>query len=132
MKLFFMAHPVGPYIAHDANTQTQKEITVQTNLNRAIFWQSICLSEGFPTIIPYYELCHALDDSKPEDRKFGMAIDREVISRCDGFILCGEKVSNGMAEEFAYAKECDKPFIRLIQYTPDEARFTLKQHISWL
>lgn len=127
MKLFFMCHPVRPY-----EDQYGVPISVRTNLERVIKWQSLCLQEGFPTIAPYYELCAALDDSKPEDRKFGMEIDKEVIHRSDGIILCGEKVSSGMQSEWDFARENNIPFIKLYGYTPEEARRILQAHRSWL
>jgi hypothetical protein len=67
---------------------------------------------------PYWLDCHALDDSKPEERARGMKNGMELLRR--GFIdevwLFGERLSLGMAAEVKIAQEAGIPVISQSTY----------------
>lgn len=87
--LWYLAHPVAP----------DKEHTYEENMTDARRWWVFLLRNNVKICAPWFGLCHALDDSKPEDRKLGMEIDQIVLRRCDGIIATGHSVSKGMQRE---------------------------------
>ena len=56
--LWYLAHPVAPDAQH----------TYEENMADAMETWAKLLRAGFLVCAPWIGLCHALDDSKPEDR----------------------------------------------------------------
>ncbi len=89
--LWYLAHPIAPDDDH----------TYEDNMADARFWWCFLMRNGVTVCAPWFGLCHALDDSIPEDRTLGMKIDQAVLARCDGIILTGHTLSSGMQREAA-------------------------------
>lgn len=87
--LWYLAHPIAPDAEH----------TYEENMADARLWWVRLLRRGINVCAPWYGLCHALDDTKQEDRRLGMNIDQLVLSRCNGIIATGHKISDGMQRE---------------------------------
>ena len=89
MLLFFMAHPVGGAIAE--------------NLARSKRWLAYLFHEYREIVVVAPWLLDLdvlpLDDSKPEERERGLRRNMVSLQRCDGIILCGGRLSYGMARE---------------------------------
>lgn len=91
--LWYLAAPISP----------QGSETVEGNLQRALSFQRALLLAGIQVVAPYIELCQALDEGKEAERKLGMAVDMEVLSRCDAIVLVGPRISSGMTAERNFA-----------------------------
>jgi hypothetical protein len=88
--LWYLAHPVGA----DSNR------TYEQNMEDGMAWWSFLIRAGLSVCAPWVGLCHALDDGDDNDRRLGMAVDIEVLKRCDGIIATGHKMSRGMEREW--------------------------------
>jgi hypothetical protein len=75
---------------------------VDANLKRALRWLH-WISQQCPkcaVIAPWIaNIMSGEDDGDPEQRARGLAHDVTVVKRCDYLILCGGRVSSGMAME---------------------------------
>ena len=75
--LWYMAHPIA---------QDDKYFSEQ-NLAHARKLYGMLLRMGHKVIAPWITCCDVLDDTKVEEREIGIAVDQEVLIRCDGIIL---------------------------------------------
>lgn len=92
-QVAYLAHPVGG--------------DVLANLARAKRWVRWLEETHVPHVAinaQWITECEIWDDSDPQQRANGMARDREIMIRCDLIILCGGKISDGMAGELRDAK----------------------------
>lgn len=89
----YMAHPVG---AEDA-------AGVDANLSRAVRWYAYLLKAepDYAITAPWLAalLARIQDDASPADRERGLRDNAAFAARCDGIILCGGRVSDGMRRE---------------------------------
>lgn len=60
---------------------------------------------------PHGYFTNFLDDSDSTERSEGMALGLEWLSECDELWVFGERVSDGMAKEIAFAKERGIPVL---------------------
>lgn len=78
------------------------------NIDRAMLWLS-WLSRSFPEttfIAPWIASVMAgADDSDPVQREAGIVDACLTIERCDGIVLCGPRISEGMRREMEHGKE---------------------------
>lgn len=90
MKIYYLAHPIAP----------DENYTVDQNLAHLLKMQRILWEAAIWTIIPYYTYVveHGSGHDKPNLEEF-LRFDCEVVTRCNGIILAGHKVSNGMKRE---------------------------------
>ena len=50
-----------------------------------------------------------LDDSSPADRQLGIEMGSQMLELCDELWLCGDRISEGMANEKALAEQLGIP-----------------------
>lgn len=87
---------------------------MQRNIDRAMAWLA-WLRRSFPEttfIAPWIvDILSGADDSDPAQREAGMQGNFAVIERCDGIVLCGPRISNGMRREMEHgvAEAADRP-----------------------
>jgi len=108
-RLLYVAHPVA---ATDAQIEarsdayihraTAERIIRRDNIRCATRWLG-WLRASFPEdtfIAPWIASMQSLEgDDSPELREAGLVDDCVVVGRCDGIVLCGNRVSGGMARE---------------------------------
>lgn len=87
------------------------QFAIRANLDRAMRWLD-WLRRRFPEvtfIAPWIaSILAGADDSDPAQREAGMADNFAVIERCDGIVLCGGRISEGMRREMEHAEGCDQ------------------------
>lgn len=100
MKLFYMAHPLGSGPDRDANIANAKLWFAWLNDHL----REIEVFEGHDVAVvaPWITLAEVWTEDK---RERGLEIDRIVIRRCHGIVLCGGRISPGMAIEAEWARE---------------------------
>lgn len=95
MRVFYMAHPIAGDVAG--------------NLARAKRWLAYLLEElpGIIVIAPWIHDLEALPlrDGEPADRARGLERCAATAAICDGVVLVGGRISQGMALEAARARE---------------------------
>lgn len=69
-----------------------------------------------------------LDDQIPEERDLALAIGKMILDFCDALLICGRRVSSGMAGEIQYAFEAGK---EVLWYDSNEAPFQLRAVHEW-
>lgn len=97
MKVVYIAHPLG------AGPDRVR------NLRRARLWVCWAAELGYAPIADWIILASHWDESRREQ---GLAIDVELVKRCDELWLCGNRVSPGMKIE-AEAAEAAGVKVRL-------------------
>lgn len=80
-------------------------IELRANIDRAMHWLN-WLRVSFPEttfIAPWIaSILAGADDSDPAQREAGMRDNEAVIERCDGIVLCGGRISEGMRREMEH------------------------------
>ena len=56
-----------------------------------------------------------LDDDNPEERRLGISIGKEFLSKCNELWVFGEHISQGMFEEIEFAKGIGIPIKRIMK-----------------
>ena len=69
-----------------------------------------------------------LDDSIPEERETALRIGMELMDLCDTLIICGRRISSGMAGEI---KEAFAKGMEVYWYDSEEKPFELRTIESW-
>ena len=69
-----------------------------------------------------------LDDSIPEERETALRIGMELMDLCDALIICGRRVSSGMAGEI---KEAFLKGMEVYWYDSNEKPFEIRAVESW-
>jgi hypothetical protein len=79
-----------------------EDIAARDNVGRALQWLA-WLRKSFPEttfIAPWIaSILSGEQDSDPKQREAGLVDDCAVVERCDGMVLCGGRISNGMDRE---------------------------------
>jgi hypothetical protein len=115
-RVWYLAHPVAPMqseideiCGHGAGVVALADAAryvVTRNLDNAKAWLS-WIRDSFPAVTFIAPWIVAIesgeDDSDPQKRERGLRDDERVVARCDGVVLCGGRVSSGMAREAARA-----------------------------
>ena len=90
-----------------ATDRTLYEIALRANLDRTMRWLS-WLRRSFPGttfIAPWIaSVLAGADDTDPAQRAAGIADACAVIERCDGIVLCGGRISDGMRREMEHGR----------------------------
>jgi hypothetical protein len=90
-----------------ATDRTLYEVALRANLDRAMRWLS-WLRRSFPEttfIAPWIaSVLAGGDDTDPAQREAGFVDDCAVIERCDGIVLCGGRISEGMRREMEHGR----------------------------
>lgn len=123
-RVLYMAHPVAPTAGElaeapvfsvsvgtgeyepDMQLMNTDRVcvgwAVRRNLDRAQRWLS-WLRRSFPEttfIAPWISsILAGVDEHDPNQREQGLIDDCAVVERCDGIVLCGPRISSGMARE---------------------------------
>jgi hypothetical protein len=74
---------------------------VQENIKRAKRWLR-WLMDYEPNVAfccPWLPFVDVLDEGRPDHRRRGLRDDIVIARRCDGIVLCGGRISNGMRME---------------------------------
>lgn len=87
--------------------ETRAREALRANLDRAMRWLS-WLRRSFPEttfIAPWIaSVLAGADDTDPAQREAGFVDACAVIERCDGIVLCGPRISEGMRREMEHGK----------------------------
>jgi hypothetical protein len=106
----YLAHPVGAPTADG----------VRANLARAKRWLwALRQASQWSICAPWIPAVEAVLDSgapEHEHRERGLADDLAVVERCDAIVLCGGRVSHGMALERDHAVATGAVFLDLTGY----------------
>lgn len=82
-------------------------LALRANLDRAMAWLA-WLRRSFPEttfIAPWIaSVLAGGDDTDPVQREAGFVDDCAVIERCDGIVLCGGRISEGMRREMKHGR----------------------------
>ena len=78
---------------------------IETNIKKAQQYCRLAIKENHFPIAPHIYFTQFLDDNDPSERKLGMEYAKKLLYECDALWVCGDKISEGMAEEIAIAKE---------------------------
>lgn len=80
---------------------------LRANIDRALRWLA-WLRKSFPEttfIAPWIaSVLAGADDTDPAQREAGMADACAVVERCDGIVLCGGRISEGMRREMEHGR----------------------------
>ena len=82
------------YIAHPLGSGPDRE----KNLANAAKWVAWAAEQGVAPIADWIVLASQWEETTG-NRERGIAIDLELVKRCDEIWLCGGRVSPGMAQE---------------------------------
>lgn len=115
--VLYVAAPLRPTEDEFADAKSDREFgppladavavgrALRANLDRAMRWLA-WLRRSFPEttfIAPWIATIMSLDgDDSPALREAGLVDDCAVIERCDGIVLCGGRISDGMRREMEH------------------------------
>lgn len=110
-RVLYVAHPLAPTPEEVArltsencvaDCQASARDALRRNIDLALRWLA-WLRASFPDgtfIAPWIATVMSLHgDDSPELREAGLRDDCATVERCDGIVLCGSRVSSGMARE---------------------------------
>lgn len=140
-KVCYVAHPLRPTPQEIASAAAAlrddwdvdvHRLVLRRNLDSAKRWLS-GLRRCYPTmtfIAPWIAAVEAgADDSDPRQRAAGLADAEAVIHRCDGLVLCGGCVSDGMERERDVAIAARRWIVNLTgMEIPDAAAVSAATH----
>jgi hypothetical protein len=117
--VLYVAHPLAPTMEEvervregaswpELWTETARvRSALSANIDVALRWLA-WLRRSFPEttfIAPWIAaVVSGEDDSDPKAREAGMVDDCAVVERCDGIVLCGERISSGMRREMEHGQ----------------------------
>ena len=73
------------------------------------------LNQGNAFFCPHLLYPQILDDNNPEERRLGINIGKEFLTKCDELWVFGGHISHGMFEEIEFARKIGIPVKRIIQ-----------------
>lgn len=104
-QIWYVAHPLAPtadQIAANLMFPDPRGKATDANVRNAMRWLS-WLRRTYPSITFIAPWIAAVlsgeNDADPAQREAGLVDADAVIARCDGVVLCGGRVSSGMARE---------------------------------
>lgn len=117
-EVWYMAHPIAG----------DKKYTFEQNMEHVAHMIRLFYSCGFRVVAPYHTLLLALKEGTPEDRELGLEVDCAVVARMKNLVLCGHKMSNGMArEQMALSRvDCCTKLINFVGVSDDDIRHSLR------
>ena len=111
------------YVASPLSAPTQDGIV--ENMKRAkLYADEIAEIAGCRTIAPHSFLPLYFDDNIPEEREVCLNFGLDVLNLCSGIVICGSRITEGMAAEIASALSRGLPV-----YQYDEYNRTLEEYI---
>ena len=116
MRVLYLAHPVAG--------------DVERNVRDAKRWWR-WLSERFDVAIASTWVAEVTmwDDADPRQREAGLRRCMAILSRADGVLCVGPKISSGMSREMAQAQRIGIPGLACIGVSPEEAEPAIR---DWL
>lgn len=101
---------------------------IQENMRKAAQYARI-VSGYFHcrAIAPHGFLPEYLDDMVPEEREIGLAFGLSILKISKAIIICGNRISCGMAGEIQKAKELGIPVYILLEYAEGMAIVKMTQ-----
>jgi hypothetical protein len=91
----------------------------ERNAKRARGYCRLAVSKGYIPLAPHLLYPQFMDDEDEEERELGLRFALILLGKCDELWVFGERVSSGMAQEFAKAKKRNMP-IRCFNYRCEE------------
>lgn len=106
-KIVYIAHPIGGDVK--ANITKVGEIFRQISLDR----------QDVIPFAPYLAAVACLNDNVPQERAIGFEQNKAYFDRkmIDEVWLYGDRISNGMAQEIAWAKRMGIPVVSMSEGT---------------
>lgn len=101
MKLIFIASPYAGDV--EKNIEYAKEAC------------RYVLNEGNAFFCPHLLYPQILDDNNSEERKLGIDMGKEFLSKCDELWAFGNHISSGIFEEIEFARERGIPVKRVME-----------------
>lgn len=96
------------YICSPLHAETEEEI--KKNMERAkLYMKEVTGLTGVKSVAPHAFLPEILDDNIPEERKLAIEFGLSLLKQCSGIVVCGDKISPGMAGEIEAAKQLGLP-----------------------
>lgn len=105
----YLAHPVG-----SGGTVAELEARQQNIANTCAWLRFLVDNTPFSVSVPWLPYVQTLDESTYRER--GIADDLAGLERCDLVILCGGRVSPGMAAERDHAAKLGIPVVDLTSF----------------
>ena len=115
MKLIYVASPFAGDI--------EKNIEYAKQACRFV------LNQGNAFFCPHLLYLQVLDDNNSEERRLGINIGKEFLSKCDELWVFGEHVSQGKFEEIEFARGIGIPIKRIMKLDfeiKEEAPFCMR------
>lgn len=104
------------------------------NLRRAMRWWR--WFEGSLTdavfTVPWYVNVSANGEADPVKIERGLRDDCAIVQRCDAIMMCGSRISSGMAKEAAAARECNLPVFQVTGSRSEPSRVTNARETLWI
>lgn len=96
------------YICSPLHAETEEEI--KKNMERAkLYMQEVTSLTGVRCVAPHAFLPEILDDNNAEERQLAIEFGLALLKQCSGIVVCGDRISSGMAGEIETAKELGLP-----------------------
>ena len=80
---------------------------------------------------PHLLYTQMLDDSSPADRQLGIEMGSQMLELCDELWLCGDRISEGMANEKALAEQLGIPIHQINAEDILEVDFAATKAVSY-
>lgn len=104
------------YICSPLSAPTEAEI--KENMRKAARYTRIVSGHfGCRAIAPHSFLPEYLDDRIPEERQAALDFGLSILQISKAVVVCGNKISSGMAGEIKKAKELEIPCYILLEYS---------------
>lgn len=119
----YLAHPVAPSLANlealwqwdNVTDERRSEMAVERNLASARVWLRWLVEHtDWAVSMPWMPYVETLNDATSSHRHRGLRDDCLMAARCDAIILCGGRVSSGMAMERDAVQKAGKAVVSLI------------------
>lgn len=82
---------------------------VEQNLEFARKACRFAIEQEVTPFAPHLLYTQMLDDSSPAERQLGIEMGNQMLKLCDELWLCGDRISEGMANEKELAERLDIP-----------------------
>lgn len=76
---------------------------VEENIAKAREYSREAAKKGYIPIAPHCIFTQFLNDAIPEERQLGIDMGIQLLLKCDGILVCGDTITEGMAEEIKIA-----------------------------
>lgn len=119
----FICSPYRP-TSEDALEKAQE---IKENIQLARRGCKLAIAWGYMPLAPHCYFTNLLDDSDPQGRKDGLKLAMGWLEISDEMWVFGNRISDGMAQEIAYAREMGIPIRMMLD--PREAAHRLLQDL---